>query len=181
MGKTFSLDFYTKTVELLIESARYLTTEDWIILIAGGPHPRLLNDHDYRLYLLQLQDRAMSISEDRILFRGFVHEDDVPLYFSAADLLVFPYNAALSYSGPVCLAISYKRPFLITNFYEQMIECEELLFKSDPQELASKIDMFLQNQELRRRVLRYIDRIGAERSWSNIAGKTLDLYKRCVS
>lgn len=170
-----------KNVELLMESANFLKTRNWVMVIAGGAHPRLSDDLDYRKYLFDLREKALAISKDRILFRGFIAEEEVPLYFSAADLVVFPYTTAISSSGPICLAVSYKRPFLVSDSFKQVVKIEELIFKADPQELASKIEAFFKNQALRYKALKYTKQLGSERSWSSVAKKTISIYEMNMS
>jgi len=169
-----------KNVDLLIESANFLKTHDWAIVIAGGSHPRLSADPNYRRYLSDMREKAWTISKDRILLRGFIAEEEVPLYFSAADLVVFPYRTAMSSSGPMCLAVSYKRPFLISNSFKQIVKIEELIFKVDPQELARKIETFFQSQDIRYRASKYIKQLGAERSWGKVTKETIHLYESMI-
>jgi glycosyltransferase involved in cell wall biosynthesis len=169
-----------KNIELLIESTNFLKTPDWVIVIAGGSHPRLSGDPSYRRYLSGLRDKALAIFKDRILFRGFIDEEEVPLYFSAADLMVFPYKADISSSGPMCLAVSYKTPFLISNSFKHVVRIEELVFKADPQELADKIETFFQSPDLRSRALKRIEQLGVERSWGSVAKATIQLYESII-
>jgi glycosyltransferase involved in cell wall biosynthesis len=166
-----------KNIELLIESANFLKTPDWVIVIAGGSHPRLSSDPNYRRYLSDLREKASAIFRDRILLRGFIAEEEVPLYFSAADLVVFPYRIDISSSGPMCVAVSYKTPFLISSSFKQTVRIDELIFEADPQELASRIETFFQSPALRYRASKRIEQLGVERSWSSVAKATIQLYE----
>lgn len=183
-GKTVILFFgYItgyKNVELLIESANFLRKLDWVIIIAGGSHPRLSSDPNYRRYLSDLREKAMVISKDRILFRGFIAEEEIHLYFSAADVVVFPYKIAMSSSGPMNVAFSYKKPFLISNSFNQIIKIKELIFDEDPQELAIKIQTFFQNKDIRYKTLKYFEQLCAERSLSSVARETIHLYENMI-
>ena len=169
-----------KSVELLIQSVNFLRIPNWVIVIAGGSHPRLSADPNYLKYLSDLREKALAMSKDRILFKGFIADEDISLYFSAADLIVFPYTTAMSSSGPVCLAISYKRPFLISKYFAQMVKSEELTFDMDPQELAGKIGVFFKSQDVRFKALKYVKQLGGERSWGHITGKMINLYETMI-
>jgi len=169
-----------KNVELLIESTKLLRIPNWIIVIAGGSHPRLSADPNYLKYLSDLREKALATSKDGILFKGFIADEDISLYFSAADLVVFPYTTAMSSSGPVCLAISYKRPFLISKYFKQMVKIDELTFDVDPQELAGKIDVFFRSQDVRSKALKYVEQLGDERSWNNVTEKMINLYETMI-
>jgi glycosyltransferase involved in cell wall biosynthesis len=165
-----------KNVGLLIESAQFLKIDNWLILIAGGMHPRLADDRNYIAYISELQEKAAKISEKSILFKGFVREEDFDLYFSAADLVILPYNISISSSGPLSLATSYGTPFLVSNAFREVIPFSDIQFMNDPQELAGKIDCFFENPELKNKILAWVDESRMGRSWNNVAEKTFMLY-----
>jgi glycosyltransferase involved in cell wall biosynthesis len=169
-----------KNVELLVESSSFLKTSDLFIVIAGGPHPRLKDDPSYQRYLSGLQKKAFMISKDRFLFRGFVPENEVSLYFSAADLVVFPYKVVMSSSGPFQLSVSYKKPILVSDSFKDIVRVEELIFEGHPESLAAKIEAFFEKPEWEFKALKYVERLSAERSWVNIANETIRLYKGIV-
>ncbi len=170
-----------KNIELLIESASFLKTGNWVMVIAGGSHPRLSTDPNYRNYLSDLRDKALTVSKERVLFRGFVAEEEIPLYFSATDLVVLPYKTAMSSSGPLSLAISYRRPFLISNTFKKIVNIEELTFDNDPLDLAAKINSFFEDKKIGSKALKYSKRLGTERSWSNIGNQTSNLYQELLT
>ena len=166
-----------KNIELLIESANFVKTQDCVIVIAGGSHPRLSDDPNYRRYLSDLGKKASAISKDNILFRGFITEEKVPVYFSAADLVVFPYEICMHASGPLSLSISYEKPFLISDSFEETVASRDVVFANNPRDLASKIDQYFTDPNFRRKSLMCSHKFKTERSWSDVANKTLRLYK----
>ncbi|MEM3459332.1 MAG: glycosyltransferase [Candidatus Bathyarchaeia archaeon] len=170
-----------KNVELLIESAKFLKTSNWVLIIAGGLHPRLNGDREYLSYVSSLHEKASEISKDRILFKGFISEGEIPLYFSAADLIVFPYKISMHSSGPLALAASYGKPFLISDMFSEVIFFREAVFKNDPKELAGKIDRFFGDAEFQSKVLRCSEEFKMKRLWSDVARKTCELYREVVS
>lgn len=169
-----------KNVELLIESANFLKIQDWVMIIAGGAHPRMSANLTYRRYISDLREKALATFEDKILFKGFIDEEDIPLYFSAADLVIFPYRIVMSSSGPMYIAFSYKRPFLISNNFNQIFKIEELIFEKDPKALAIKIQTFFQNKDIKYRALKYVEQLCSARSWRNVAKKTIHIYKSMI-
>ena len=84
-----------KNVDLLIDSAQFLKVADWVMIIAGGVHPRLKDDRSYVKYLSELQKKASDISRKKILFKGFIPEEELPYFLAAADLVVFPHNICI--------------------------------------------------------------------------------------
>jgi glycosyltransferase involved in cell wall biosynthesis len=170
-----------KNVGLLIDSAKFLKVDNWVILIAGGMHPRLMNDINYVKYVSELRKRAMRISEQNILFKGFVPEEEICSYLSAADLVVFPYNICISSSGPLSLAASYEKPFLATNSFREIITLDEIRFINEPEKLAAKINCFFDDSRLRLRILDWVQKFKMKRSWTKIAKKTYLLYKKLAA
>jgi len=170
-----------KNVELLIESARFLKTSNWVMIIAGGLHPRLSGDREYLNYVSTLHEKALVMSKDQILFKGFISEEEIPLYFSAADLIVFPYKINMHSSGPLSLAASYEKPFLLTDICHEVVSSSDVVFKNDSKELASKIDRFFGDAEFQSKVLRCSKEFKRKRLWSDVAKKTYELYRKVIS
>lgn len=165
-----------KNLSLLIESAKFLKVENWILLIAGGMHPRLIGNSNYTKYISELREKAMEISEHNILFKGFIREEEISLYFSATDLVIFPYSICMSSSGPLSLAASYGKPFLVANSFREIIPYDDIRFTNDPKELAAKIDCFFTDPEFRLKILAWVHKFKMGRSWDKVAQKTFLLY-----
>jgi glycosyltransferase involved in cell wall biosynthesis len=167
-----------KNVELLIDSAKFLKVPEWVMLIAGGAHPRLNYDLGYLKYLSDLRRKASAISNEKILFKGFVSEEEISLYFSAADLVVFPHNICISSSGPLSLTVSYGKPFLVANSFRETVDFDDIVFGNDPKELASKIDFFFRDASFSLRILEYSKDFKDKRLWSRVSLQTYELYKK---
>jgi glycosyltransferase involved in cell wall biosynthesis len=151
-----------------------------VMLIAGGAAPRLSDDRSYLDYLLNLRKKAAAISEAKILFRGFVPEEEICSYFSAADLVVFPYNICVASSGPLSLAASYGKPFLVASSFREIVRFNEIVFRNDPQQLAYKINKLFVDDAFRQKVLDFSKTFKKERLWSNIGLQTYELYKGVI-
>jgi glycosyltransferase involved in cell wall biosynthesis len=165
-----------KHLELLIESARFINVSNWVMMIAGGSHPRLSEDPDYIKYLTDLKTEASQISKN-ILFEGFVSEPDIPTYFSSADVVVFPYNILISSSGPLSLAVSYRRPFLVSASFRDTVNYNEIVFGNNPKELADKLNLFFKDPQYNFRVTKFADEFRLNRSWKKISQQTFTLYE----
>jgi glycosyltransferase involved in cell wall biosynthesis len=169
-----------KNVDLLIDSARFLKVNDWVMLIAGGVHPRLSRDSSYLKYLSDLRKRASEICEEKIVFKGFVPEEEIAVYFSAADLVVFPHKICISSSGPLSLAASYGKPFLVSDSFREIVDFDDIVFKNNSQELASKIDFFFSDTAFGLKASEYSKNIKANRLWNRISKQTYELYKKVI-
>lgn len=92
-----------KNVTGLVESFRRLEDPTLNLVIAGSPADDKLGD----------RIRGMAAADDRIeTSLEFVPEDDVQVYFNAADVVVVPFRQVLS-SGSVVLAMSFGRAVLV--------------------------------------------------------------------
>ncbi len=59
------------------------------------------------------QIAALGLTDDVIIHDGFVHDAEIPLYFSLADLLVLPYRSATQ-SGVTQIALHFGVPMVAT-------------------------------------------------------------------
>ena len=164
-----------KGLETLISSFEFLDNDMFLLFIAGGGHPRMKDNQNYNMYINYLKDMARRIS-DNIIFTGFVPEDKIPFYFSAADLVILPYTIGMSSSGPLTFAITYNCPFLVSEAFKESIAMKEIIFKRDPVDLAKKIEEVFSNAELHRRLLDYGKALKDEMGWSKIGEKTYATY-----
>jgi glycosyltransferase involved in cell wall biosynthesis len=87
-----------KGVELLLHAAGW-TGPGVEVVVAGGDHPRMRGEHGFAA---ELRARYGDVAR----FTGWVPDDDVPAWFAAADLALFPYPKPFSSSG----ALARSRP-----------------------------------------------------------------------
>jgi len=171
-----------KGIELLIDAFVLLNKEehDYYLIIAGAEHPRMAGNADYRQYIEGLRSSARKISPDRIVFTGFVKEEDVPVYYLAADVSVFPYTVGMASSSAMAFAIAYGRPFLVSERLRGVIEFEEMIFTHKPDALKQKIQEFFSRQGLRETIENYSFRLQKERMWPDIGKQTWQVYQRLL-
>jgi glycosyltransferase involved in cell wall biosynthesis len=165
-----------KGLELLIEAYRYVVNQmdGTILIIAGGEHPRLKQKTWYQRWLKQLTKRAEKINQEvkrrgEILFTGYIPEEAIPIYYSAADLITLLYTARISASGPEALAIAFKKPIVLAN-----PECSNSLY--NPKILAEKILSILNEPNLSHKLVQQNQQLVKERSWDKIAQLSLKVY-----
>ncbi len=82
------------------------------LIIAGGKNPYQKGKPDYDAYVIRILEEAQK--NPNILLTGFVPEHKIGLYFAAADVVVLPYTAFMSASGPFSIALSYGKPVLLS-------------------------------------------------------------------
>jgi glycosyltransferase involved in cell wall biosynthesis len=93
---------------------------------------------------------------DRIEFRGYVLEDDIPELYSTASVVVLPYDSSTGSSGPAHQACQYGLPIISSDLPEflDMAADEGMAVdfyrRGEPHELASRFVNLLQSQEKQR-------------------------------
>jgi len=166
-----------KGLELLAEATLRAKTAipNLVLLIVGGRHARLPD-------VSSIFDRY---PKDFIVLTGYVSEEDLPIYFSAADAFIFPYeDNILSASGAMYRVLGYGKPIIVTNT-PKFYECKKfgaglVVPLGDLNALANAIISALKDanstHSIRRNVLQFYE----ERRWSKIIMKFIKLYKRLL-
>ncbi|MDO8551101.1 MAG: glycosyltransferase [bacterium] len=135
---------------------------DWLIkeckgknvklIVAGGSSPTLRKKSHYQKFysrILSLVEKSPNIS-----LTGFVNEADIPYYFAACDLVVLPYRAFMSASGPLSFAISYRKPFILSNNLSCYLGSEDFvesldIVKGTKEDLVFPLDSYSFNQKIK--------------------------------
>lgn len=103
-----------KGSDWIVEKISEAKTKNIRLVIAGGDNPTLKDKKYYQKFYRKVIDKAAK--SQKITITGFIAEKDIPLYFSAADLVVLPYRVFMSASGPFSWALSYGKPFLLSSY-----------------------------------------------------------------
>jgi len=169
-----------KGLELLIDSMGPLerTQHNLALIIAGDDTPGL-RTAGKQSYSGRLKQRAQAVSSN-IHFTGFVEENDVALYFAAADLVVLPYTVGLSSSASLAAAVAYERPCIASTALASTFGLDAALFEPTVRSLVEKIGQFLGDDDLRRKIMDYELKLRAERSWPRVGEQTGKLYADCL-
>lgn len=86
------------------------------LILAGGENQTQGQKHHYQRFYKNLY-KAID-NNPNIIHTGFVPDTRIKTYYSASDLAVFPYRTFMSASGPLSLAISYRKPFMVAKALE---------------------------------------------------------------
>jgi D-inositol-3-phosphate glycosyltransferase len=162
-----------------------------MVLLDAVPHLRSLLGDDFRALVVGdfYEDEApyrqriaeLGIADRLTLVSGYVPNEDVPRYFTAADLVVLPYLSATQ-SGIVQIAYRYDRPVVTTNvggLPEFVTEGETgyLVPPSDPAALAAAVARFYREAD-RAAMARAIAARRAETSWSALVEAIVELARQ---
>ena len=169
-----------KGLHTLIDAFVDLDADDYILVVAGGEHPRLQGLQKYEDYVESLRAKA-SNSINEVRFTGFVPAEEVSMYFAAADVVVLPYTTIIASSGPFALCIAYERPFILSNQFGVIVNQKKLLFKNDVISLRNKIEEFFTDSSMEKEGLLCCKMLFQQRSWSKVGKETANLYRKLVS
>ena len=180
-GKTVLLYFGYLTgykgIKELLEAYKEIAKKipNTVLIIAGGPHPRLSKEIWYRDWIRSIVKKALDIQQEirnngKIVFTGYVPEDKIPLYFSAADIVALTYKARIAASGPEALAITFEKPIIVSDG----LTVGELRVKA----LIDNIIDFITSKHRIEKILNEVKVLKSRRIWKNIAKYHLRLYIR---
>ncbi|MFE4105685.1 glycosyltransferase [Almyronema epifaneia] len=145
-----------------------------------------LNPDDYLLivgkvasenYAKVIQEKV-SQTPNIILKAGFVKDDKIHLFYSAADIAIFPFKEVLN-SGSLILAMTYSKPVIAPNFEsiaEVLDHATHLLY--NPEDPEGLVNALIKSKEVDLNQLTLLtDEACDKLDWENISQLTLDLYQ----
>jgi len=158
------------------------------LIVAGGPNPNHLDKAYYQKYLRSL-DLLAKRHPNNIKITGYVNEKDINSYYQAADLVVFPYRASMSSSGPLAFAYTNRIPFLVSeklaelfdtkdayqNLKSLKIKKEQLSFRLDENDFWQKVDCLRNDINLQNKLGDLCKKITISRSWKKIGEQYLKI------
>ncbi len=153
--------------------------KDFLLILAGGPNPNHTDKSFYNKYINKVKEKAQ---KNAVLVTDFVPEEQIPLYFEASDFILFPYRTFISASGPMSLALSFEKPFLISPALKAMtktkdfawamrqsgISQKDLIFYLDSKGLERMLKA-LKTRNFRQNLVKFIKVLKNERYFEKIA------------
>ena len=126
-----------------------------------------------------------AVSERVVQHTKFIRDDEIELYFKAADVLVLPYTQIFQ-SGVLFMSYSFGLPVIGTDvgsFAHDIIEGETgfVCRSADSEDLARVIEAYFSSdlfRELDEKRARIKDFIQASHSWEKAGRKTVEVYGR---
>lgn len=152
-----------------------------IMLIAGTPQ-----DKEGMVYLQELREQTTRLSLDyHIRFdTEFIPEERVPVYFSAASAILFPYTESVGASGPIHNYAGYGIPIVAADVGYHMRESiggNVLLFKAgDSKSLAKRLEEILSDDSLATRLGQSQVSYAQKETWRRASSRTVEYYKRAL-
>jgi glycosyltransferase involved in cell wall biosynthesis len=152
-----------------------------IMLIAGTPQ-----DREGLIYLQELQEQTKRLSlDDHVRFdTAFIPEERVPVYISAASVILFPYTESVGASGPIHNYAGYGIPLVAADVGYHMRESiggNVLLFNnSDSKSLVKRLEEILSDDSLATKLGQSQVSYAQKETWRRAASRTVEYYKRAL-
>lgn len=156
-----------KGLEAAIGAAR-LAGDAVELVIAGGEHPRAGGEY---------AERLRSTAPENVRFTGYVPDEDVARWFTAADVALLPYPRPFASSGPLALALAHGTPVLMSEALARTSGAPEALAVSaDPAAIAQRLLQVAEDGGERERLRAAARTLAAGRTWPEVARRHLELY-----
>lgn len=145
------------------------------LVIAGTGDPRILA-------AIQEKVVAENLSDSVSLRLEFIPVEQLPLFYQAADILVFPYKAGTT-SGALLTALNYGKAMVATNlpFFQEYLRDKEtalLLDYGDEESLKAAMTILIDNPQYRTKIASELSRQTLHGTgWDEIARKTEQFYE----
>lgn len=165
-----------KGLDLLLKAMPFVLQHqpDAVLLIAGKPWKT-----DFSVYQAKIDE--LGINHACITHIKFIADDEVPLYYAAADLVVLPY-LRIYQSGVLLMAMSYGKTVLVSNIpgMLEVVQDQETGFvfhSGNVDDLAQRICTIFTDQPIMKSVAKRGYKLMKDKyDWAVIGNKTKDIY-----
>jgi len=174
-------------IKLCKELAKY--TRDFRLVIAGWIHPKGSFKQEHAGYIKNCLEliKKYGVNKYVIIVGHYLSRDELPLYVSAADVIICPYvQKQWSSSGVIKLAMGAMKPFVVTRIpkFEEVSEeiSDEIVIPYDDVDRMARITYrLLYDKPFRNFILSRIKQYSEKISWEKVAKKHLDIYYRLIT
>lgn len=142
------------------------------LILAGGESPTQGQKRHYQKFYKELYTKIDE--NDYIIHTGFVPDKKIKSFYSVSNLVVFPYRAFMSASGPLSLAISYKKPFLVS---KKLKNYSKYSFSNNPESIRSAIIKSLSRPQTLKKIVKVSKRMSIDRDFNLQGGRYLELFR----
>lgn len=163
---------FQHTTHLLGKKAQFI--------IAGGESPTLKNKTYYQSYFKEVLEGVYRSKKVKIT--GYIPQEEIYLYFCAADLVIFPYRHFMTASGVLSLVFSYKKPFLVSTELREMfssadfiaaieasgLTMHDFLFQLTENDCLKAAENILKNG-IKKKMINMTERLREKRAYKNTA------------
>jgi D-inositol-3-phosphate glycosyltransferase len=123
------------------------------------------------------------LEKDILFFDHFIKDEEVPLFFGCADLVVQPYKSATQ-SGVTQIAYHYGKPMLVTDVggLKEIVSHGKCGYVVRPEvgEIADALSDFFENDRMEA-FSRCVEEEKKRFSWERLTGAILECHKKALS
>ena len=174
-------------IDRFAEFYRKTSDESIKLVMAGGESANLKDKTYYKSYYRSVLDKSKS--SPNISITGFIEDKAVPYYFCSADLVILPYRTQMSASGPFAVALSFDRPFLLSENLKGVLETydvkekmeeigltyNDLVFSLEGDSFFKKIAELAQNPQKIEKMAKLASSLKVIRDWDPISARFLSI------
>lgn len=160
-------------VKTFVENKLKLNNQPVKLIVAGGESATQKDKPHYQKFVKKVYKLAEKLKY--VTVTGFVKEEDIPLYFAVSDLVVLPYRTFISSSGPLSLASSFRKPFIVSSQLNPYFKSADFHKALKQTKLDGKDMVFsLSNFELGKKILKVMN----EKTLQKLAQFSANLSKQ---
>jgi glycosyltransferase involved in cell wall biosynthesis len=160
-----------KGLDILLDATASLS-DDYCVVVAGEVYG------SFEKYEQQI--KKLGIQNKLKLFNQYIGDQEVPLYFSAADVCVLPYKSATQ-SGITSIAMHFNLPIIATDTggLKELVQHEKtglIVDQPDAALLSKSIKRYF-DEGMKQAFAQNLEVEKAKHSWANFAAKLIDFSK----
>jgi glycosyltransferase involved in cell wall biosynthesis len=158
-----------KGLELALAAGELLHGEAQVV-VAGGEHPRFARSGGYVDELVAAHPSA--------LFTGYVPDEEISLWFAAADIGLLLYPQPHGSSGVLALSLAHRLPVLVSAALAQSIGAPtNLVAPHRPDVLADRLRSLSRDGRALAALSAAADPLRHGRGWDEVAAAHLNVYE----
>lgn len=172
-----------KGIHLAIDAIKKVskTEPNILLLVAGVPFDE--DGEEYLQELIQLQKEYDLFANVRFDI-DFIPEEDIPVYFTAASIILAPYTDSVGASGPLHAASGYGIPIVASDaglHIREALGGNVLTFNQlDSESLSEQIHYLLVNRNIAQQISTNLIEYSESESYDVAAIRTIDYYKKTI-
>ena len=175
-------------IEYALEAMKIIIKKhpDVKLIIAGKAHMFSFFEGEAYVNRLKNLTRELGLSKNVIFINRYISEQELPLYFSSADLFVLPYTeeGIIGASGVMSKILHFGKPIIFTRVYRFSelwnLDSMPIAEPENSGSLANVITRLLESPRLQERIGKELRELAIKESWDNVADKTLSLYRETL-
>lgn len=145
------------------------------LVIAGGLPEGVGRAHPHRRYIDEVRRLADSIG-GQVELLDYVGEGAIGRLYEDATVVLFPYRMLFGASGPLSLALGYRKPFIVSDVLAPLVPFWPFTAANTPEAWAAEMRRVLAMPDLSVVAEGILDPVSLGREWPRVAHATLEAY-----